>query len=197
MRLFVAVDIDDRTRGRVARAIDASPLRDGGGTVLARVSWIAPDRLHLTLQFIGRGERERGRRSPDPAPPCLRYACLRDALRVASGPSRRRSAPAWCGSASTAARTASRRCTRTVQRRLEDVAFSARITAILAAPHRRPLQARWHPRGCRAHRPARAWSPSGGCTIDHVTLYQSRLSPRGPTYTPLLVTPLAAEDAGT
>jgi RNA 2',3'-cyclic 3'-phosphodiesterase len=35
---------------------------------------------------------------------------------------------------------------------------------------------------------------AGECTIDHVTLYQSRLSPRGPTYTPLVVSPLAAPE---
>ena len=38
--------------------------------------------------------------------------------------------------------------------------------------------------------------PAGGCTIDHVTLYQSRPSPRGPTYTPLLVPALVPKGGG-
>jgi 2'-5' RNA ligase len=36
-----------------------------------------------------------------------------------------------------------------------------------------------------------ALRPVGRCRVGHVTLFESRLSPKGPTYTPLVTTPLA------
>jgi 2'-5' RNA ligase len=56
--------------------------------------------------------------------------------------------------------------------------------------------ARFRDGGTRSDRQRLAevrFEPAGGCTIDHVTLYQSRLSRRGPTYTPLVATPLGSE----
>ena len=83
-----------------------------------------------------------------------------------------------------------------VQRRLADVPFRRESRAF--SPHL--TLARFKHGGTRAdvERIARLpLEPVGGCTIDHVTLYESRLSPRGPAYTPLLVTPLAPEGATT
>jgi RNA 2',3'-cyclic 3'-phosphodiesterase len=80
-----------------------------------------------------------------------------------------------------------------VQRRLADVPFRRESRAF--SPHL--TLARFKHGGTRVdvERISRvALRPAGGCTIDHVTLYQSRLSPRGPTYTPLRVTPLGAEN---
>ena len=58
MRLFVAVDLDDRLRHEVARLIARmrSEARDERSS---RIAWVAPDRLHLTLHFIGPVARER------------------------------------------------------------------------------------------------------------------------------------------
>ena len=54
MRLFVAVDIDDRHAWRCRARHGRTPHRDGARLSLRpRVSWVAPDRLHLTLQFMG------------------------------------------------------------------------------------------------------------------------------------------------
>ena len=57
MRLFVAVDLDDRLRHEVARLIARmrSEARDERSS---RIAWVAPDRLHLTLHFLGDVEGE-------------------------------------------------------------------------------------------------------------------------------------------
>ena len=192
MRLFVAVDIDDRTRARVARVIDA--LRTGMEVArsTARICWITPDRLHLTLQFIGEV-------SEDVAG--VIQARLRPALdlpafelrfdRVGTFPPGRRPRVVWLGIDRGADGLGSLQGA--VQRRLEDVPFPRESRAF--SPHL--TVARFKHGGTRAdaERLTRlVLEPAGGCTIDHVTLYHSRLSPRGPTYTPLLVTPLSAED---
>src|SRR5262245_39815463 len=51
MRLFVAVDLDDEVREAVGRLIRriGSEMRDDPSL---RVSWVAPERLHLTLHFL-------------------------------------------------------------------------------------------------------------------------------------------------
>ena len=52
MRLFVAIDLDEDTRARIGRAIDAlrAVMEQQPSTP---ISWLVPERLHLTLLFIG------------------------------------------------------------------------------------------------------------------------------------------------
>ena len=47
MRLFVALDIDDNIRGRIARFLD------GVRGFAADARWVTAESLHLTLKFIG------------------------------------------------------------------------------------------------------------------------------------------------
>jgi RNA 2',3'-cyclic 3'-phosphodiesterase len=188
MRLFVAVDIDDRTRARVARVIEA--LRTGldAAHSAARVSWIAPDRLHLTLQFIGEVSEAVAAAivarlgPPVDLPPFeIRFHS------IGTFPPGGRPRVVWLGidrgSDALAAVHAE------IERRLADVPFRRESRAF--SPHL--TVARFKEGGTRADVECitrLAVEPAGGCTIDHVTLYQSRLSPRGPSYTPLVVTPL-------
>ena len=53
MRLFVAVDIDAVARGRIEAASNELRRVMERARSRARVGWVAPDRLHLTLQFVG------------------------------------------------------------------------------------------------------------------------------------------------
>jgi RNA 2',3'-cyclic 3'-phosphodiesterase len=194
MRLFVAVDIDDRTRARVARLIDA--LRTGmeAAHSAARVAWIAPDRLHLTLQFIGQvGEDVSAAIQTRLGPPFDRPVFEMRFDRMGTFPPGGRPRVLWLGVNRGADGLAALH--EEVERRLADVPFRRESRAF--SPHL--TVARFKNGGTRAdvERITRlALKPPGGCTIDHVTLYQSRLSPRGPTYIPLLVTPLAAKDTG-
>jgi len=47
MRVFVAVDIDDSIRGRIARFLD------GVREFAPDARWVRPESLHVTLKFIG------------------------------------------------------------------------------------------------------------------------------------------------
>jgi 2'-5' RNA ligase len=47
MRLFVALDIDDNLRGRIARFLD------GVRGFAPDARWARPESLHVTLKFIG------------------------------------------------------------------------------------------------------------------------------------------------
>jgi 2'-5' RNA ligase len=49
MRCFVAVDVPAKTRDAIAEA--ASALREAGPR--AEVSWAKPEKMHLTLKFLG------------------------------------------------------------------------------------------------------------------------------------------------
>lgn len=47
MRLFIAIDLDERVRGEISRVIE----RLKGGDF--DVKWVDPDNIHLTLKFLG------------------------------------------------------------------------------------------------------------------------------------------------
>jgi 2'-5' RNA ligase len=57
MRLFVAVDLDEVVRREVGDLIHGMRVRarDGRST---RITWVVPERLHLTLHFLGEVEPE-------------------------------------------------------------------------------------------------------------------------------------------
>jgi 2'-5' RNA ligase len=189
MRLFVAIDFDDRTRARVARVIDA--LRAGMEVARSatRVSWIAPERLHLTLQFIGEVSEDVAAAIQTRLRPPFDVPVFEIRFDgVGTFPAGRPPRVVWLGIDRGGDGLAALH--QDVQRRLENVPFRRESRAF--SPHL--TLARFKHGGTRAdvERITRlALQPAGGCTIDHVTLYWSRLSPRGPTYTPLLVTPLA------
>ena len=194
MRLFVAVDVDDRTRARVGHIIDALRKEIDVSDSAARVSWIAPGRLHLTLQFIGEVSEavaaEIETRLRPPFGLHTKFEMRFD--RIGTFPPEGRPRVVWLGIDRGADGLASLH--QEVQRRLADVAFRREARGF--SPHL--TLARFKQGGTRADTDRVTRLPlelEGGCTIDHVTLYQSRLSPRGPTYTPLLVTPLAAGGA--
>jgi RNA 2',3'-cyclic 3'-phosphodiesterase len=192
MRLFVAVDIDDRTRGGVARAIDVLRTALEAAQSTARVSWVAPDRLHLTLQFIGQVSEDTAAAIEARLGPSFELPAFEMRLgSIGTFPPGGRPRVVWLGLDRGADALATLH--EEVQRRLADVPFRRESRAF--SPHL--TLARFKHGGTRddVERISRvALRPAGGCTIDHVTLYQSRLSPRGPTYTPLRVTPLGAEN---
>ena len=194
MRLFVAVDVDADTRARIGHIIDALRADSEQARSGARIAWIVPDRLHLTLQFIGEV-------SGDVTDAVL--ARLRPAFdlpsfdmrfgRLGTFPPSGRPRVVWLsvdrGAEGLGVLHAE------VARRLADVRF--RRDARAFSPHLTLARVKEGGTPADTVRLVRAQlEPAGGCTIDHVTLYQSRPSPRGPTYTPLLVTALAPKGGG-
>ena len=57
LRLFVALEPPEPVRRRLAAA--QGELRSAGGRHADEVRWVAPDRMHLTLQFLGAVPEER------------------------------------------------------------------------------------------------------------------------------------------
>jgi 2'-5' RNA ligase len=59
MRLFVASDIDDETRRQLGAAQDALRTALNAAAVPPRVTWVRPEAAHVTLRFIGETSDER------------------------------------------------------------------------------------------------------------------------------------------
>jgi len=53
VRLFVAVDVGVDVQRAAARMIEGLKRRTEQGAPHARVTWVKPEQLHLTVQFIG------------------------------------------------------------------------------------------------------------------------------------------------
>lgn len=193
MRLFIALDVSDEVRRRARKVIDRlehqlAPTGRGGARRPSPVRWVAAERLHLTLRFIGEvadpvaAEIEARLQPPYAAPPFEIALSGVGVFPPTGGPR-----VVWVGIAEGAERVREIQA-ETVRRleglplRADDRPFSAHLTLgrfrETAARYRHRLEA------------VRAVD-AGRCTIDHVTLYQSRLSPKGPTYVPRLLAPLS------
>ncbi len=187
-RLFAAVDLDEPTR----RAVSA--LRTALETQLAgpvrgalRASWVDPHRIHITVEFLGdcdaacEDEARRAFELPLELPPFALTLAGLGAFPPA-GPPR----VLWLGVALgerelTRVREIVRRRLRGTREGVDRERFHPHVTL-----------ARFRSRvprtvlvGLRA-----LDAPAGPCLIDRVTLYESRVSPRGPSYQALATAPL-------
>jgi 2'-5' RNA ligase len=180
LRLFTAIELGEAARAELAEVGAELRRRVDSTTPRARLRWVAPERLHLTVRFIGEADESQASRI---------IAALRDPLSFppfsmsfdrfgafpASGPPR----VLWAGVGIGAEAV--------VQ---AEAAISDRLAAIgLVREERtyRPhltlarvrdavgLRAAWLFEGLQV-----AATPTA---VDAITLFQSRLSPKGPTYT--------------
>jgi 2'-5' RNA ligase len=181
MRLFVAIDLDAAARQavadeqrRVARAVEGSD---------AVLKWVPPERLHLTLVFLGE--------VADVKMPALTtvFAGALDVEPFAVGlaglgvfPPRGAPKALWIGVGDGAQAVAA------LQRRAADLTRQSGI-AVEERPFRPHLTlARW--RTSRSTDARRALGADRRADIarvevDHITLYHSQLASAGPTYTAL------------
>lgn len=169
-RLFLAVDIDAATRAEIGAI--AGRVRAALGDRL-RASWVHPDRMHLTLRFFAAADPEReaglvaALAHPLPVPP------FDVAFRgIGFFPDRGRPRVLWIG----------------VREGLEEL--RRLYTALPGAaadpftPHLTLARFRQAAGGSSRVRQeiGRVQASAGPTRIDRVTLYESRLSPAGPTY---------------
>ena len=168
-RLFIAVDIDERTREQVGRI--SAGLREAIG--YTKASWVRQDRMHLTLHFFGSADaaletRVRDTLAGSIAEPPFDVAF--DGLGVF--PERGSPRVLWLGVG------AGLEQLRRLQRALghSDGSFNPHLT--LARVRDRIPRA-------KVAEIADIRASAGPTRIDRVTLYESRLSPAGPTYVPL------------
>lgn len=189
MRLFVAVDLDEQVRRAAARVTRALRDRFERSETYA-VSWVAPDNLHLTLRFLGEVDEAQGRRVQQAmAPPFDVPAFHVEVSGVGAFPPSGSLRVIWLGIRDGVDGLG--RLHDEVARRLEPFDFRA---------DERPYRAHLTIGRFRVPAPARVRdmldvpevTPVGRCSIRHVTLYRSQLSPKGAIYTPLVRAPLAA-----
>jgi 2'-5' RNA ligase len=193
MRLFIAADLDGAARTAVAAAVGrlrerAEQARRGS---TRGVAWVEPRNLHLTLHFLGEIDDARWPALRDAVAPPLDGGAPRLALgRWGTFPPRGPSRVIWMGVTSGAEGLAA-----------AHAELGARLRAIGLAPEARPFSAHltvgrvktasglFWPRVCDA-----AECPAAGAwTLPACTLFQSHLSPAGPTYRSLLAIPFAGE----
>ena len=182
MRLFVAIDLDDEARRAIA--VEQTRLaRELGGEERSSLRLVRPEQMHLTLAFLGETDQARGAAVVEALDAPLSEAPFTIVF-AGLGVFPPRGAPIvlWLGV------TSGHREVTSVQRQIAD-----RLAHAGVAPERRPYHphltlARW--RTARQADRERALAADRSHEVARVdvgaaTLYQSRLSPSGSSYTAL------------
>jgi 2'-5' RNA ligase len=180
-RLFIAVDIDAKSREEIARSSAAVRERLGPQT---KASWVKADRMHLTLCFFGNADQmleERIKAALDS--PIRQPAFDLSFSGLGLFPERGSPRVLWLGVSGGADELG--RIERLLHNRLnlerDHAEFKPHLT--LARFRERPDRSKLAQiRDIRAS--------AGPSRIDRVTLYESRLSPAGPTYLRVAEAPL-------
>jgi RNA 2',3'-cyclic 3'-phosphodiesterase len=176
-RLFIAVDVDEATRGQIARI--ATALR-GALDATVKASWVRPDRMHLTLHFSGSADARLEQRALDALAHPVRESPFDVTFdRLGLFPEHGSPRVVWLG----------------VRDGLEPLRRIHRtlIDELRVQPdHGGPLTPHLTLARIRVRVPRAKFAQigairasAGPSRIDRVTLYESRLSPAGPTYVPL------------
>ena len=188
MRLFVAVTLDDAVRQAAAAVMAECRARARRLAPAARITWVAAERLHVTVRFIGAADEDRVaaiRTALMPPVPQSAFEC--DIAGIGTFPGHGKPQVVWAG---------------IDDRRAGLVALerevSRRLDAAGVAPEPRPYRPHVtigrvrDAAGLRGDRWLEGMTsiPLGRITVSSVTLFESRLSPRGPAYVPLLDTAL-------
>ena len=192
MRLFVAVEIGEALAARAAELSHELQRRTAGAAPRAKVTWVPADRLHLTVRFIGEIDDARAAAVGTALEPPLNVAPF-DLTLAGAGAFPKSGSPRvlWVGVASG---------------REELVAAEREISARLArlgipeeerpySPHLTLARVR-EPAGLRSARLLDGLTDQslGTVHVDAITLFHSKLSPKGPTYTPLVRIPMGGSE---
>lgn len=188
MRLFVAIDLDARVRAAVAEAVGRfrRDLRRVEPSV--RVTWVAADRLHLTLHFLGEVDEAKAAAIRSVLIPPLPARCFQLSLGSAGVfPDRGLPRVIWIGIAAGGSQV------RSVHRELGDrlAAAGCAIDVHPWSPHLTLGRVRTPWPGLNPRMLETLQEESlGEWLVDHVTLYESRLRSEGPVHLEILRTPL-------
>src|SRR3954468_17214907 len=188
MRLFIAVELPASVAAAATAASDALRERVRQRATHARLSWVAPDRMHLTVRFLGEMNPNRG-------------TTIAEAL---AAPLDSNPFPLTLGGAGAFPVRGAPRAVwlaindgRSALNAVEE-AVSSRLDAVGVARESRPFNP--HLTLARVRDPSGlqggGWlqglapPPHGAGVVDAITLFESRLSSTGPTYTVLQRTSL-------
>ncbi|MFQ5430129.1 MAG: RNA 2',3'-cyclic phosphodiesterase [Phycisphaerae bacterium] len=179
MRTFIAIDFDETIRRRIAAVQDRLRSR------CPDLRWVAADRIHLTLKFLGEIRDEQvasvGAALDDLAGGCRPFEIA--VARVGLFGSRGRPTVVWLGVEDKDARL--KQCHDRCDRLLEPLGFPPEPRRF--SPHLTLARNRSARRGAdiREAVAAEAETALGTQAVTGVVLYQSVLSRNGPIYTPL------------
>jgi 2'-5' RNA ligase len=180
MRLFVAVEIDAALARALARTSDDLRRHITALAPRARLTWVAPDRLHFTVRFIGEvaGDRVSAIAGALAAPLSIAPFDLTMAGLGAfplNGPPR----VFWAGISRGEAEMSG--VEREVSARLSSCGIA--VESREYRPHLTLARVR-EAGGLRAGEAldTAPQGPFGTTRVDAITLFESRLSPKGPTY---------------
>ena len=192
MRLFVAVEIGETLAARAAELSRELQRRAADAAPHARVTWVPPDRLHLTVRFIGEMDDARAAAVGEALEPTLNVAPF-DLTLAGAGAFPKSGSPRvlWAGVAS------GREALVVAEREI-----SARLARLGVPEEERPYSPHLtlarvrEPAGLRSARLLDGLTDQslGTVHVDAITLFHSKLSPKGPTYTPLLRIPMGRSE---
>jgi RNA 2',3'-cyclic 3'-phosphodiesterase len=189
MRLFIGIELGELMRARLQPLVDE--LRQRAATARgAKLTWIDSARMHVTVRFIGQVSAQAVAGIENALAPSISIAPFELACgRLVVFPDARRPRVIACGISRGGTEAA----------RVETV-VSDRLEPLGVARETRP----YHPHVTLARvRDVGALRTEplfdglddfelGSTHVEAITLFESRLSPKGSTYTPLMRTPLAA-----
>jgi 2'-5' RNA ligase len=189
VRLFTAIELGERARAQAAAVVSSLRRRVEKSAPGARLTWIPEERMHLTVRFIGEVDASRAERiigalrEPLPLPPfTIGFGSL--GAFPPKGPPR----VLWIGVED--GRDALVRVESALSDRLQAVGVPKEDRPY--KPHLTMARVR-ESAGLRSGTLFEGLIPDLGRTrVDAITLFQSRLSPKGPAYVSLERTPLRA-----
>jgi 2'-5' RNA ligase len=185
-RLFVAIEPPDAVRRRLAAMV--AELRRLGGRAASEVRWVAPENVHLTLQFLGNAPEERLGEVKDAvtAAAAASRPLHLEVQGAGSFPNARRPRVIWAGLAGDVA---------PLGPLVKDL--GARLAPLGFPPEDRPFSAHLTLGRARGGAPGLAGAlaalehaEGASFRATELVLFRSHLSPRGPTYEAILRAPL-------
>jgi 2'-5' RNA ligase len=187
LRLFVAVEIGETVAAEAGR-IAAELRRRITGEDRAKITWVSPDRMHVTLRFIGEVDEGAAARIIEALTPPIGvrpFQVLWQGLGAFPGRGRPRVLMCQAGRG----REGMLDLEEAVSSRLEAVGIAREGRAY--APHLTLARVR----EAGALRTPKLFEGLekerlGTTEVEAITLFQSQLSPKGPSYVPLLRTNL-------
>ncbi len=180
MRLFLAVELDPTVRRAAARMADVAADRLRADAAGRGVAWVAAPNLHVTLKFLGEVDAGRAREvtgclSPPLRTPGFDLSLTAIGVFPPAGPPRTIWIGVGLGGPNLVALEAE------VTRRLDGLGFPSERRPYHPHVTLARVKTSLGPRGRELLASVPAEGPVS-CRVDHLTLFESRLAPRGAIY---------------
>ena len=191
VRLFVAVDLSNDVRKTVVDVARDLAQRLASTPRAGSIRWVQPENLHLTLSFLGHVDEARAAAVNSVLTESLETAVFQASISGAgafphAGPPR----VVWLAVAEGGTQLAALHDE--IEARLQPLGFVAEARRYTAHLTLGRVKAHGGSAGAAIrHVLATTQVATSRWLVDHVTLYESKLSPKGSTYRPVVRTRLA------